>query len=200
MSGTILDVFLSARFGDLKPLVEALRREEQKLDPESELRALVYLAVQLLAGEIKPSSQRRSRATELHAKIIERERELRPTVKKWESRVTKIRKELKVGRSTVAQALSRAARFDESFSGMISTMEQALKKIADRSIPDEKRLELANALSDAVTKAGLLIDRIYEKVGLIYPTRTVPRVGANLLKEAIATAEAEPQAPSRSKD
>jgi hypothetical protein len=34
MSGTILDVFLSARFGDLKPLVEALRREEQKLDPE----------------------------------------------------------------------------------------------------------------------------------------------------------------------
>ena len=83
---------------------------------------------------------------------------------------------------------------------MISAMEQAAKIIADRSIPDEKRLELANALSDAVTKAGLLIDRIYEKVGLIYPTRTVPRVGANLLKEAIATAEAEPQAPSRSKD
>ena len=124
---------------------------------------------------------------ELHAKIVKRERELSPTVKKWESRVTKIQKELKVGRSTVAQALSRADSFYESFSRMISTMEQAVKKIADRSIPDEKRLELANALSDAVTKAGLLIDRIYEKVGLIYPTRTVPRVGANLLKEAIAT-------------
>ena len=137
---------------------------------------------------------------ELHAKIVKRERELRPTVKKWESRVTKIQKELKVGRSTVAQALSRADSFDERFLRWISTMEQALKKIADRSIPDEKRLELANALSDAVTKAGLLIDRIYEKVGLIYPTRTVPRVSANLRKEAVATAEAEPQAPSRSKD
>jgi cytochrome c-type biogenesis protein CcmH/NrfG len=53
MTADLVDIFYYAQNGDLEPLIEALRREEKKLDPETELRALVYLAIRVLVGRDK---------------------------------------------------------------------------------------------------------------------------------------------------
>src|SRR5262245_12600304 len=111
MSADLANIFYYAQNGDLEPLIEALRREEKKLDPETELRALIYLAIRVLAGEIKKPSHRgkQFRTKEREARIVQRERGLRPTIPKWESRITQIQKELKVKRTTVTDALNNAA-------------------------------------------------------------------------------------------
>jgi hypothetical protein len=53
MTADLVDIYYYAQNGDLEPLIAALRREEKKLDSETELRLLVYLAIRALAGEIK---------------------------------------------------------------------------------------------------------------------------------------------------
>src|SRR4029450_7456543 len=72
---------------------------------------LVYLAIRVLAGEIKKPSHRGRKfwTKERDAIIVQRERELRPTIEKWEARVTEIQNELKVKRTTVTDALNHAA-------------------------------------------------------------------------------------------
>jgi hypothetical protein len=94
MTADLLNIFFYAQNGDLEPLIEALRTEEKKLDPETELRALVYLAIRVLAGEIRGPSHRgrKFRTEERDARIVQRERELRPAIPKWEARITQIRK------------------------------------------------------------------------------------------------------------
>jgi hypothetical protein len=192
MTADLVDIFYYARNGDLKPLIEALRREEKKLDPDTELRALVDLAIRLLAGEIKAPSHRgrKFRTKERDDRIVQRERELRTTIEKWEARITEIQNELKVKRTTVTDALNRAAALAAAKERDDSMFDRLIPLLSSEKVEIKDKIHLSRLILKFSTIVNRAIDQLHEKVGL--PVNTAPKVSDDELsglRDAIAKLE-----------
>jgi hypothetical protein len=192
MTADLVDIFYYAQNGDLEPLIKALRSEEKKLDAETELKALVYLAVQVLAGEITGPSHRRKKfqTWERDERIVQRERELSTTVEKWEARVKQIQSELKVKRTTVTHALQNAAIRDAKKEADDAMFDRVLAILNDEKVEIRDKIHLSKLLLDFSTLVNRAIDRLHEKVGL--HVNTAPKVPEDVLarsREAIAKME-----------
>jgi hypothetical protein len=192
MTTDLVEIFYYAKNGELKPLIEALRREEKKLEPETELRALVYLAVQVLAGEIIGPSHRRKKiqTRERDARIVQRERELSTTVEKWEARIKQIQSELKVKRTTVTNALKNAAVLDARKKVDDSLFDRIKALLSNEKVEIKDKIHIIKLMLHLSTLVNRAIDMLHESVGC--PVNTAPKVPDNALsglKEAIATME-----------
>ena len=193
MTADLVNIFYYAQNGDLEPLIEALRKEEKKLDPETELRALVYLAIRVLAGEIERPSHRgkKFRTKQRDARIVQRERELRATVEKWEARVTQIQKELRVQRTTVTDALNRAAALAADKEADDARFDRMIALLSSEKVEIKDKIELSKLILDYSMIVNRAIDRANELVGLP-PVNKAPKVRDEVLsglRKAIATME-----------
>jgi hypothetical protein len=193
MTADLVDIYYYAQNGDLEPLIAALRREEKKLDSETELRLLVYLAIRALAGEIKCPSHRgkKLRTKERDDRIVQRERELRATVEKWEARVTQIQKELRVQRTTVTDALKRAAALAAAKERNDSIFDRLTALLGNEKVELKDKVYLMKFILDFSTIVNRRIDRLHESVGL--PVNIAPKVPEDVLsdlREVIAKFEA----------
>jgi len=194
MSADLVNIFYYAQNGDLEPLIEALRREEKELDPETELKALIYLAIRVLAGEIKKPSNRgkQFRTKERDARIVQRERELRATINNWEARVAQIQEELSVKRTTVTDALNHAAALASAKEADDSMFDRLIELLSSEKVEINDKVDIAKLMLDLSTRVNRAIDRANESIGLPVNMAMAPKVRDDVLsglRKAISTME-----------
>src|SRR4029450_560899 len=129
---------------------------------------LVYLAIRVLAGEIKRPSHRgrKFRTQERDDRIVQRERELRTTIEKWEARITEIQNELKVKRTTVTDALNRAAALAAAKELDDSLFDRLIPLLSSEKVEIKDKIHLSRLILKFSTIVNRAIDQLHEKVGL----------------------------------